>query len=173
MKKTILILTFFTSVLAFGQIPVTDVSTGAQLTALNANTTMGNSTLASQLSTAGNQLTQMEKSYEQLKKSAEKIEKVSNVVKSINNMEDIISLQKQAISNVKAIIKNSKVNKNTIDNLNSTLVSISANVNIINKLLTNGLFNMTDKERTDFFDGKRQMILIDVVKTRIMKLKYQ
>lgn len=161
------------SAILTAQIPVTDAATSGQLTVLNTTTMTSNSTLASQLTTAGNQLTQMQRSYELLQKSAEKIEKVSNVVKSINNMDEIISLQEQAISNVKTIMKNPKATTGTLNNLNNALVSISANVNIISKLLSNGLFNMTDKERTDFFEDKRQRILIDVVKTRIMKNRYE
>ncbi|NJM78997.1 MAG: hypothetical protein HC854_04035 [Flavobacterium sp.] len=133
-----------------------------------------NTTLASQLTNSTSQLAQLQKSYELLKEASEKVEKVSNMIKSINDMGEIISLQKEAISNVNLILNQDiNVSTSTLKKLNTALGSISLNIGLVSKILSNGLFTMTDKDRIDFFEDTRRKILIDVVKTRIIANKYK
>lgn len=160
MKTKLSLILILVFKIGFSQTPVTDVG--------------ANATLTSQLTTSTSQLAQLEQSYELLKEASEKLEEVSNMIKSVNDIEKIISLQKEAINNVSLVVEQKdKVSVSTLKNLTKNLSSISLNIGLVSKILSNGLFSMTDKDRIDFFDETRRKILIDVVKTRVVANKYK
>ena len=165
--KNLLLATFMlVSTVLTAQIPVTDAATGAQLTALNTSQAMGNSTLASQLSTAGNQLAQLERTYEQIQKAAEKIEKVNEAIKSVDDIGAFISQQKEIMKNINTM-KNSgkKINYKKAEFVLSSAGQIVTNVT---NILSDGFFNLNDKERVDMLEKEKKEMAVNLVRSRLM-----
>jgi hypothetical protein len=75
--------------------------------------------------------------------------------------QQILKMQKESIANsinVKNRIsefKTSNYKQNALRNINSSLQSISQTILMLNKVLTSGFFNMSDKERMDFIKDKK------------------
>lgn len=160
MKKLVLILVSLASFSSFSQMAVTDVGASAQLAATN-------STLASTLSTASAQLTQLEKNYEQIMKASEKVEKVNKAIKSVEKIEDFIKMQKEIIANIKAMtnLKSKHLNPTKMTMVLNTTSSIISNVQ---KILSDGFFNLNDKERVDLLKEERHQLEINLVRSRLM-----
>lgn len=167
MKNLLLASFLLVSYMLTAQIPVTDVSTGAQLTALNTSTTLGNSTLASQLSTAGSQLAQLERTYEQIQKASDKIEKVNEAIKSVETIQTFITQQKEIISNVNLIMKSGKSNIN-YKKTQFVLQSASSIVKKVSNILSDNFFNLNDKERVDMLEKEKKQMAINLVRSRLM-----
>ena len=162
MKNLITILAITILSWSYGQMAVVDAGV--------------NASLSSQLATSSNQLLQLEKSYKVLQEASDKIDKVSSMVKSVNDIGEIVTLQKEAISNITFIMsKTKKENGSTAitKNLSKTLATITGQLNSINKTLSSGFFSMTDKDRIDYFENSRSIILLNVAKTRVAANKYR
>lgn len=160
MKKFLLTLFSLVSFSSFAQMAVTDVGASAQLAATN-------STLASTLSTASAQLTQLEKNYEQIMKASEKVEKVNKAIKSVEKIEDFIKMQKEIIGNIKAMtqLKSKHLNPNKMKMVLNTTSAIISNVQ---KILSDGFFNLNDKERVDLLKDEKHQLEINLVRSRLM-----
>lgn len=156
----------------YAQIPVTDASSGAQLTALNTKATISNQNLAQQLSTAGSQLTQLQRTYEQIQKAAEKIEKVNNAIDSAKKVEELISMQKEALDNLEDYIESVQKMKGKVDEKKVTgiITNLTNILTDLSKVITNGIFNMTDKERIDYMDKRKSEVTTELLKTRMLKV---
>ncbi|MCS7375009.1 hypothetical protein, partial [Elizabethkingia anophelis] len=82
-------------------------------------------------------------------------------VRDMAELQQILKMQKESIANsinVKNRIsefKTSNYKQNALRNINSSLQSISQTILMLNKVLTSGFFNMSDKERMDFIKDKK------------------
>jgi flagellar biosynthesis chaperone FliJ len=170
--KKVFFITLLSTNLFYPQMPVTDAATGAQLTALNTQSTLQNNTLASQLTTAGSQLTQLEKTYEQVKKAAEKIEQVNNAIDSAQKVGDLIEMQKEAFGNLDTYMDNVKKMNGKVDikQVEAIIGNLSKIVADLSKVVTNGIFNMTDKERIDYMEVRKKEVTNELLKSRLLKV---
>jgi cell fate (sporulation/competence/biofilm development) regulator YmcA (YheA/YmcA/DUF963 family) len=106
------------------------------------------------------QIEQFENQLNFMKKAAAKVEKVNSYVRDMAELQQILKMQKESIANsinVKNRIsefKTSNYKQNALRNINSSLQSISQTILMLNKVLTSGFFNMSDKERMDFIKDK-------------------
>lgn len=167
MKILFFYILLLSSSIITAQLPVTDVATSTQLTDLNLNQKASNTTLASQLSTAGSQLTQLEKTYEQIQKASDKIEKVNDAIKSVDNVETFIKQQKEIIRNINIVGKSGKKNVN-FEKAQFVLNSASRIVSNVQNILSDGFFNLNDKERVDLLDKQKKEMAVNLVRSRLM-----
>jgi len=147
MKKIVLIIALLIFSFGYSQVIVSDPAVQASLGENIKNT-------VTQIEQFENQLNFMEK-------AAAKVEKVNSYVRDMAELQQILKMQKESIANsinVKNRIsefKTSNYKQNALRNINSSLQSISQTILMLNKVLTSGFFNMSDKERMDFIKDKK------------------
>lgn len=171
MKKFVFMGLLFSN-LIIAQIPVTDAATGAQLTALNTQSTISNQNLAQQLSTAGSQLTQLQQTYKQIKEISDKVEEVNSAIESYKKVEELIAMQKEGLENLNDYIKNTEALKGKVDEkkVEAIIGKFSKILIDVNKVIQNGIFNMNDKERVDYMDKRKLEVTNELLKTRMLKI---
>jgi hypothetical protein len=134
------------------------------------NDTQANITLSSQLLKSAEQLKQLEKNYDLIKKAEEKYEKINSLVSSVSNLKEIISLSNEAYSNVSLVLENTNLKGKSrqilIKNLQKLTIKISEKTLNISKVVKEGFFTMSDKERMDLFQKERNSIFSLVSRTR-------
>ena len=152
MKKIMLLLSFMWGNLLHAQMitvteaPATDILLGQQITdgLTNIQVAMDN--------------------YELVKSNVEKVEKVNAYIGQLKLISDMIDKQQEAIQAAQAIqkkvksIKNVSTAKSTIQSVSNSLEAINNSTKMINKITTNGFFNMSDKERIDMLEKENQII---------------
>lgn len=143
----VMCITFSPAVL-HAQLVVSD-PTMAGLTAAN------KATIVKQLEESARQTVQLKQTYDQLKKAGEVYTKVSNGLRNAEMVQSILAKQAQLVIDCGACIgkaaklkagstKNLTILKN---NINKVVEGNRVTINLINKLLNEGIFKMNDGER--------------------------
>ena len=158
--KIIFSLLLFVSINLFSQCPVPQVVTDVT----------ANKSLKLQLANSGQQLKQLEDNYAVLQDAKDKYEKVSSIVTSVFELKEIIDLQAEAIENTNLVLNNNNLKGKRLTNMLETLTkqvsSIEKHVTLIDQVLTDGFFDMTDKERVEMFESTREKVFFLTSRTR-------
>lgn len=141
------------------------------------NDLSANQTLTTQLATSTEQLTQLQKNYQLLKDAESKYKKINSIVMSVANIDKIIKLQSEAISDINLIMRHTnytgKNKAHLSEFLNRLLVNMSEKVETASNVISEGFFDMTDKERIDMFEKLRQDVFAHAAVTRGKALPYR
>ncbi|MDV4099077.1 hypothetical protein CMT22_17785 [Elizabethkingia anophelis] len=128
--------------------------------------------MGKQIAASTEQLTQLQKSVEYLKKAEEKVNQVNSYVRSMDELKNVIELQKKSIINATKVkekvgrIKNPEIRKIMITNTSNALSEISNSIVMINKILSNGFFQMTDTERMEWIRKQRDRVFSNFQKIK-------
>jgi len=144
---------------------------------LEALTATNKATLAKQLAEAGKATAEIKKNGDLLQKSIDMLGKVNNAISAAVNLKAITEKQVYLIRTAANIISEARRRKNVdpqvlqnlISNVDQAIANNKANVNMVQKLLTEGL-NLTDADRLRFLmeiDTKT-----DGMQRKLLNLKY-
>jgi len=144
---------------------------------LEALTATNKATLAKQLAEAGKATAELKKNGDLLQKSIDMLGKVNNAISTAVNLKAITEKQVYLIRTAANIISEARRRKNVdpqvlqnlISNVDQAIANNKANVNMVQKLLTEGL-NLTDADRLRFLmeiDTKT-----DGMQRKLLNLKY-
>jgi hypothetical protein len=158
MKKIVFIIVLSVSLNGYSQMAVTDAT--------------ANATLSGQLTTASSSLTQLQRTYAAIKAASEKLEKVNTAIKSVNKMGEVIEMQQEALNNIDFYIAQTKKINGKVDvkKVGDIIANMTSLIGDLNKVLTSSFFNMTDKERVDYFTERKQEVTTELLKTRMLKI---
>ena len=117
--------------------------------------------------------------YELVKSNVEKVEKVNSYIGQLKLISDMIDKQQEAIRSAQKVhnllekVKNQSTVKTTLNSVSKSLESINSSAKMVNKITSNGFFNMTDKERIDMLEKENLNISANArrIKSKLFILK--
>ena len=127
--------------------PTNDVNMGRQI-----------QTSIEQYKTLQNQLDFVKKVAERLKKVNQYL-LISGDLNSIKNLYKSCSTTANLVKQKLQKSKNLETKKSGVKNITTFLTQANTSINFLNKILTNGLFSMSDKERIDLIREQKSVLL--------------
>ena len=118
-----------------------------------------------QIQTSVEQYKTLQKQLDFVKKEAERLKKVNQYLLISGDLNSIKNLYKSCTTTANLVkqklqkYKNVNTKKTGVKNVTNFLQQANTTINFLNKVLTNGLFSMSDKERIDLIREQKSVLL--------------
>lgn len=127
--------------------------------------------MTTQINNTATQINQLEKSLKYMEKAEEKLSKVSGFLRDVEDLRRILDLHKRCFEGAKkariyAGTLNPQRQRIVVDNITNSLKSANSSVTLINKVLTNNFFHMSDKDRMDLIARERVRVSLSYAHIR-------
>lgn len=168
MKTTLVICTFL----------IFTMHSNAQLVV---NDPLANSSLLTSITQGAEQVRNGLEQLELLKKAKDAVDKVSGVVRDVKEIEEIYNIQKAILKNStdylrqlqKTNLFENKEMVNITTNYNTVIDNSVKSIEALNKVLSSGLFKMTDAERLEYIRALKGEMQVKLADTEVLFSKYK
>lgn len=162
MKKLILLFSIIISSYSYSQMAVFDAG--------------ANYALGQQIAEGVQQTQQLQQTFQVLKDAKDKVEQVSNAVKQIGQLQNIINEQVAAVQNASKIqqILSKKDKGANLEGVQYNLGKIQNSIALVQKVLSNGFFNMDDQSRIELIENQYKEVKSagSNIKINLIQLSY-